>query len=155
MKNITHVFALLGLVCSTALAAPATQSAPHPLTVAYVEDFLKESGLQACRVEKLNPSVSSWHGTITSMWVEIAPDCTKSDSNNPDVVHVHQFSNTNDRDSMVSRYRSSMPRGISLRAGIWPVGDFSAVALIGPNTGKYRAQLQATYEKRLAAARKK
>lgn len=158
MKHLKQTLLLAVVMASPPAASTvlaATTAVPAPITVAQVEDFLKEGGLQACRVEKLNPSVSTWHGTVASMWVEIAADCTHSDSDNPDVAHVHQFNNTEDRDKMVSRYRSSMPRGINLRAGIWPVGDYYAVALIGPNMNKYRQLLQTVYEKRQAAAAKK
>jgi hypothetical protein len=148
-RALTALFLLTGPAAYAATATPS--AAPAPVTVAYVEDFLKEAGLQACRVEKLNPRVSTWHGTVASMWVEVAPDCTKSDQEDPDVIHVHQFDTSTNRDSMISRYRSSMPRGINISAGIWPVGDYGAVALIGPHAKKYRQQLQIVYEKRLGA----
>lgn len=152
MKTISRT--LLAPLFTSLLLATASVHAeekPREVTVAKIEEFLKSAGLQACRVEKLNPAVSSWHGTIFSAWVEMAPDCTKSNADNPDVGHFHQFNNKADRDAMISRYRSSLPRGINLHAGIWPVGDFGAIALIGPNMNKYRQQIQDEFKRRLDA----
>lgn len=150
MKNTLRTLFAAALL-ATAGAHAADAAAPREVTVAKIEDFLGAAGLQSCRVEKLNPKVSSWQGTIVSVWVEMAPDCTKANPDHPDVGHFHQFNNKADRDAMISRYRSSLPRGINLHAGIWPVGDFGAIALLGPNMNKYKDLIQAEFAKRLAA----
>lgn len=158
MKKINCTVLLLGLLGSgMAFSAPEllTPNKPVTLTVPYVEGFLNEAGLQVCSIEELNPAASPWKGTVASMWVEIAQDCSKRNLNNPDIARIQQFDNTPDRDRVVSHYRTNAPRGINLRAGIWPVGDFSAVALIGPNVGKNRQALQKVYEKRLAESKNK
>ncbi|MDQ8035872.1 MAG: hypothetical protein REI12_00500 [Pedobacter sp.] len=153
MKNTLRTLLAAALLATA--GAHAADPTPREVTVAKIEEFLGAAGLQSCRVEKLNPKVSSWHGTIVSVWVEMAPDCTKSNPDNPDVGHFHQFNNKADRDAMISRYRSSLPRGINLHAGIWPVGDFGAIALLGPNMNKYKDLIQAEFSKRLAAEKQK
>lgn len=158
MKNIfaTLLTSTLLSTASITLADPTTPAAttapaPRHVTVEKIESFLSAAGLQSCRMEQLNPKISSWHGTIISVWIELAPDCTKANPDNPDVGHFHQFNSKADRDTMVSRYRSSLPRGINIPAGIWPVGDYGAIALIGPNKEKYRQLIQAEFVKRLDA----
>lgn len=150
MKNIVATL-LAAALLTTAGAHAADATKPRDVTVDKIENFLSAAGLQSCRVEKLNPKVSSWHGTIVSVWVEMAPDCSKANPDNPDIGHFHQFNNKADRDAMISRYRSSLPRGINLHVGIWPVGDFGAIALLGPNMNKYKDLIQAEFAKRLAA----
>lgn len=151
MKNIFATLLASAILSTAAVSQADTAAAPRPVTAEKIESFLSAAGLQSCRVEQLNPKISSWHGTILSVWVEMAPDCTKANPDNPDVGHFHQFSSKTARDAMVSRYRSSLPRGINIPAGIWPVGDYGAIALIGPHKEKYRQLIQAEFVKRLAA----
>lgn len=152
MKNIFRTLLGAALLSSTVAYADAT---PRNVTLEQVENFLSSAGLQSCRVEKIDPKKSTWSSTRLSAWIELAPDCSKADPNNPDVGHFHQFNSKFERDAMISRFRSSLPRGINLQAGIWPVGDFGAIALIGPHMNQYKALIQAEFTKRLAEERKK
>lgn len=170
MKNINHIVLILGLLGSGTVVAeemapepapapaatlvPGAPTTPVQLTVDYVEEFLKEAKLQVCAIEEIKPASSPWKGTIASYWVEIAPDCSRRSVTNPDIARIQQFETTADRDALVKYHRTNAPRGINLRAAIWPVGNFSAIALIGPNLGKNKIELQKVYEKRLAAGKK-
>lgn len=152
MARIARTIAAPLALCA-ALAAghlPA-QDGPRLVTVDYIEGFLNDAGLQACRVEKLNPSISRWHGTVTSIWVEIAPDCSRADPNNADVLHVHQFKTTEQRDTAITQLRNSVPRGVNLNTSVWPIGAYSVVIAIGPHRAKYQDALEAVYRKRQAA----
>lgn len=148
-------FARTPLLCLALFgAAPAlADTPPVQLTPDYVEGFLKDAGLQLCAIETLDPKASLWKDAVASYWVEVASDCAATNRDNPDIARIMQFSSASARNSVVQHYRTNAPRGINLRAAVWPVGEYTAVGLIGPNTGRYRQALQRVYEQR-AAARK-
>ena len=140
--KLIDVFALFILIIP---AYGFAQVFERAVTLQEIETFLEQANLQSCRAEKMDVSVSQWHGSVASYWLEISNNCEKRTSIDNDIMHVHQFDNAVDRDRMISSYLSNRPRGIAINVSLWPVGEYFAIALIGRHQEKYREQVEQAF----------
>jgi hypothetical protein len=118
-----------------------------PVTVAAAEAFLKAAGLQSCEVSEIDPFVAQFNGAIKSFSIGVAENCAAYDADNPTVVTVYQFDNTENRDAVVAGLRNLRYRALQTYGDIWAVDHF-VVVILGPNRASAAALIKAEYHRR-------